>query len=71
MCTEIRDGAGMGICDGPPSTCSSFHYNIVYVVEYCQVLSGSVVCLCLSFTAQSTHWDHVMYSTYPHFYWAG
>ena len=23
MCTEICDGAGAGICDGSPSTCSS------------------------------------------------
>ena len=24
MCREICDGAGAGICDGVPSTCSSF-----------------------------------------------
>ena len=24
MCAEICDGAGVGICDGVPSTCSSF-----------------------------------------------
>ena len=23
MCAEICDGAGVGICDGAPSTCSS------------------------------------------------
>ena len=71
MCTEICDGAGTGICDGPPSTCSSFHYNTVYVIEYCQVLSGSVVCLCLSFTAQSTDWDHVMCSSLPNHTFTG
>ena len=26
MCTEICDGAGVGICDSAPSTCSSFIY---------------------------------------------
>ena len=25
MCTEICEGAGMGICDGWPSTCSSLN----------------------------------------------
>ena len=24
MCTDICDGAGAGICDGAPSTCSRF-----------------------------------------------
>ena len=26
MCREICDGAGAGICDGAPSTCSSFFF---------------------------------------------
>ena len=30
MCREICDGAGMGICDGVPSTCSS----LLYIVSY-------------------------------------
>ena len=25
MCTEICDGAGAGICDGSPSTCSTLY----------------------------------------------
>ena len=25
MCMEICDGAGVGICDGAPSTCFSFY----------------------------------------------
>ena len=29
MCKEICDGAGMGICDGSPSTCSSFPYKSI------------------------------------------
>ena len=28
MCTEICDGAGAGICDGAPSTCSSHRLNL-------------------------------------------
>ena len=28
MCTEICDGAGLGLCDGSPSTCSS--YTLIY-----------------------------------------
>ena len=28
MCTEICDGAGVGICDGVPSTCSSYIYHL-------------------------------------------
>ena len=28
MCAEICDGAGVGICNGAPSTCSS--YLVVY-----------------------------------------
>ena len=27
MCTEICDGAGAAICDGPPSTCSRLLKN--------------------------------------------
>ena len=27
MCMEICDGAGAGICDGSPSTCSSSSYH--------------------------------------------
>ena len=27
MCADICDGAGAGICDGMPSTCSSFTSN--------------------------------------------
>ena len=26
MCRELCDGAGAGICDGAPSTCSSLFY---------------------------------------------
>ena len=33
MCTEICDGAGAGICDGAPSTFSSF--KIDYPWNYC------------------------------------
>ena len=29
MCTEICDGADAGICDGAPSTCSSFVFIFV------------------------------------------
>ena len=29
ICTEICDGAGAGICDGVPSTCSSLHFVLV------------------------------------------
>ena len=28
MCTKVCDGAGMGICDGAPSTCSSFDWAV-------------------------------------------
>ena len=31
MCTQICDGAGTGICDGAPSTCSSFLTNYQFV----------------------------------------
>ena len=27
MCTEICNGAGAGICDGAPSTCSGFIFK--------------------------------------------
>ena len=33
ICTEIFDGAGVGICDGAPSTCSSFLYFNLYTVD--------------------------------------
>ena len=29
MCTEICDGAGAGICDGEPSTCSRLFINFI------------------------------------------
>ena len=28
MCTEVCDGAGMGICNGMPSTCSNFDWAV-------------------------------------------
>ena len=28
MCTEICNGAGKGICDGTPTTCSSCHCDV-------------------------------------------
>ena len=31
MYVEIWDGSGMGICDGTPSTCSSFVINFVFM----------------------------------------
>ena len=30
MGAGIRDGAGSGICDGAPSTCSSYYYYYYY-----------------------------------------
>ena len=42
VCREICDGAGMGICDGTPSTCSSF--NMLSAEIFLRVLSikGSI-----------------------------
>ena len=28
MCTEVCDSTSMGICDGAPSTCSSFDWAV-------------------------------------------
>ena len=52
MCAEICDGAGMGICNGAPSTCCSFvwinlfsgqslnHviFKLIYSDPYCEVV---------------------------------
>ena len=43
MCKEICDGAGAGICDGSPSTCSSSyvymqaqdHVSTIYLEKAC------------------------------------
>ena len=44
MCKEICDGAGAGICDGAPSTCSSVSFSLrcVFVNMFC----GFVITLC-------------------------
>ena len=42
MCTEICDGAGAGICDGAPSTCSSFHLTLVLFI--CSLFRSIRVC---------------------------
>ena len=34
MCTEICDGAGAGISDGAPSTCSIFYYFVFCFVFF-------------------------------------
>ena len=34
MCTEICDGAGAGICDGVPSTCSSYVYVFLFLIFF-------------------------------------
>ena len=34
MCMEICDGAGAGICDGLPSTCSSSVYSQALIIVF-------------------------------------
>ena len=39
MCKEICDGSGAGICDGAPSTCSSFLEKIGFDIS-CKLSLG-------------------------------
>ena len=42
MCREICDGAGMGICDGAPSTCSSFNMSSAEIFPRVLSIKGSI-----------------------------